>query len=189
MSARRSRLRPWLVTVAILVAHVGLLRAEGRRWWCACGQPNLWTADARGPHNSQHLFDPYSFSHVSHGVLFFGLLWLVARRLPVGWRFCLAVALEVAWEVAENSDAVIDRFRTGTAAVGYRGDTVANSVGDVLSCMVGFVLARWLGLWWSVALVVVIEAALLIWIRDNLVLDVVMLVHPVEAIRAWQTGH
>jgi hypothetical protein len=182
------RARPWLVTAAILLVQIVVLRTEGRRWWCACGQPNLWTADARGPHNSQHLFDPYSFSHVSHGILLFGLLWLVARRLSVAWRFCLAVGFEVAWEMAENSNVVIDRFRAATAAVGYRGDTVANSIGDVLSCMVGLLLARRLGLWWSVVLVVVIESVLLVWIRDNLVLDVVMLAHPIEAIRVWQAG-
>src|SRR5205814_9789174 len=143
-----------------------VLRAEGRRWWCACGSPALWTSDAWGPHNSQHLLDPYSFSHVSHGVLFYGLLWLVARRLAPDWRFLLAVALEAGWEMAENSDAVINRFRAGTAAVGYRGDTVANSVGDVLCCVVGVLLARRLGVWWSVAVVVAIEGTLLLWIRD-----------------------
>jgi hypothetical protein len=183
------RAAPWLVLAAVLAAHVGLLRVEGRRWWCACGSPNLWTADAHGPHNSQHLFDPYSFSHITHGILLCGLLWLVARRLPVAWQFCLAAAIEVAWEVAENSNFIIDRFRAGTAEIGYVGDTVANSVGDVLSCMVGFGLARRLGLWWSVALAVAIEAVLLVWIRDNLILDVLMLIHPVEAIKTWQGGH
>src|SRR3954471_17327643 len=144
MSASKSA--PWLILAAVLVVHVVALRAEGRRWWCACGSPAPWTSDARGPHNSQHLLDPYSFSHVSHGVLFWGLLWLVARQVTPAWRVCLAVALEAAWEVAENSDAAIDRFRAGTAAVGYHGDTVANSVGDILACLVGVVLARRLGL-------------------------------------------
>ncbi|HEX4588437.1 MAG TPA: DUF2585 family protein [Gemmataceae bacterium] len=189
MTAGRSRLLSWLAVALILAAQVALLRVEGRRWWCACGSPNLWTSDAHGPHNSQHLFDPYSFSHVTHGVLLCGFLWLVARRLSVAWRFCLTVAVEVAWEVAENSNAVIDRFRAGTAALGYRGDTVANSLGDVLSCTVGFWLARRLGLWRSIALIVVIEVGLLFWIRDNLVLDVLTLLHPVDAIGAWQAGH
>jgi hypothetical protein len=185
---RSTKFCPWLVAVAILGAHVLVLRAEGRRWWCACGSPALWTSDARGPHNSQHLLDPYSFSHVTHGVLFYGLLWVVARRVAPHWRFCMAVGLEAVWEMAENSDAVIDRFRAGTAAVGYHGDTVANSVGDMLCCALGFVLARRLGLLWSVVLAVVIEAALLIWIRDNLPLDVLMLVWPSDAIKAWQAG-
>jgi hypothetical protein len=189
MSAVRSRANAWFALAILMVAHVALLRAEGRRWWCACGSPNLWTSDAHGPHNSQHLFDPYSFSHMTHGVLLCGLMWLVARQLPAAWRFCLAVAVEVAWEVVENTDVVIDRFRAGTAALGYRGDTVANSVGDVLSCMFGYWLARRLGLWWSVALVLVIEVGLLFWIRDNIVLDVLMLVFPIDAVGAWQAGH
>lgn len=180
--------RSRLVTVALVVSLIITLRAEGRRWWCACGSPALWNSDARGPHNSQHLLDPYSFSHVSHGVLLYGLAWLVARRLDAGWRACLAVALEVGWEMLENSDLVIDRFRDGTAAVGYRGDTVANSVGDVLCCVVGIMLARRIGVWWSVAIVVAIEGALLFWIRDNLVLDALMFVWPSEAIKAWQAG-
>ncbi|HEY1377069.1 MAG TPA: DUF2585 family protein, partial [Gemmataceae bacterium] len=166
-----SRIRPWQVVALVLVAQVVALRAEGRRWWCACGQPNLWTSDAHGPHNSQHLFDPYSFSHVSHGALLCGLTWLVARPAGMKWRFCLAVAAEVAWEAIENSNVVIDRFRAGAVAAGYRGDSIANSVGDVLACMVGFAAARRLGLWWSVALVGVIEVGLYFWIGDNLFLD------------------
>jgi hypothetical protein len=181
-----SKAGPCLALAAVLVLHVVALRAEGRRWWCACGSAALWVSDARGPHNSQHLLDPYSFSHVSHGILLCGLLWLVARRLTPAWRVCLAIALEVGWEVAENSDAVIDRFRARTAAVGYRGDTIANSVGDVLCCALGVILARRLGLWWSVALVVAIEGTLLVWIRDNIVLDALMLVWPSAAIKAWQ---
>jgi hypothetical protein len=188
MAVDRSRWRAGLVVVVILAVHVATLRAEGRRWWCACGSPNLWTSDAHGPHNSQHLLDPYSFSHVTHGILLCGFLWLVARRLPAAWRFCLAVAVEAAWEVVENTDVVIDRFRAGTAALGYRGDSVANSVGDILSCMLGYWLAVRLGLWWSVVVVVSIEAGLLFWIRDNLVLDVLMLVYPLDAVRAWQAG-
>jgi Protein of unknown function (DUF2585) len=186
MSARS---RPWLVTVAVVAAAVALLRAEGRRWWCACGSPAPWAGDARGPHNSQHFLDPYSISHVAHGVLLYGLAWLVARRRPFAWRFCLAVAGECLFEVAENADAVIGRFRAATAAVGYEGDTVANSLGDILCSAAGVVLARRLGPWWSAALVVATELVLLAWIRDGLLLNVVMMVHPVDAVRAWQAGH
>ncbi len=91
------RPRAWQVVALVLAVQVAVLRAEGRRWWCACGRPDPWVSDARGPHNSQHPFDPYSFSHVSHGVLLCGLTWLVARPAAVKWRFCLAVAVEVAW--------------------------------------------------------------------------------------------
>ena len=172
------RLRAWQVVGVALALQVVILRVEGRRWWCACGQPNLWTSDAQGPHNSQHLLDPYSFSHVSHGILLYGLMWLAARRFNAKWRFCMAVAIEIAWEVIENSNVVIDRFRAGAVAAGYRGDSVANSVGDVLSCMVGFALAHRLGLWWSATLVVLLEGGLYLWIGDNLVLDAARLVHP-----------
>jgi hypothetical protein len=184
----RDYLRPALVIVAVLAVHITVLRWEGRRWWCVCGQPNLWWGDPQSAHNSQHLFDPYSFTHVLHGVLLCGLLAWLAPRLAVRWRFALAVALEAAWEVIENTDLVIDRFRSATASLGYHGDSVANSLGDILSCAVGFLLARRLGLWWSLALFVAVEVVLLVWIRDSLLLEVLMLLWPIDAIKQWQTG-
>jgi hypothetical protein len=173
---------------AVLAVTASLLRAEGRRWWCSCGRPSPWAADAWGPHNSQHLLDPYSLTHVLHGVVFCGLLALACPRLGPAWRLCLAVCLAAGWEVLENSAFVIARYRAATAAQGYQGDTVANSLGDVLSCAAGFVLARRLGLWGSVALFVAIEAVLLAWIRDSLLLNVLMLIHPLDAIKSWQAG-
>jgi Protein of unknown function (DUF2585) len=188
--ARRATayLRPALMILAVLAVHILLLRWEGRRWWCACGRPDLWWGDTRSAHNSQHLFDPYSFTHVLHGVLLCGLLSRFARRLSPAWRFCLAVALEAVWEVIENSDPVIGRYRTATGALGYYGDTVANSLGDILSCVVGYLLARRLGPWWSLALFVAIEVVLLVWIRDSLLLEVLMLFCPIDAIKRWQVG-
>jgi hypothetical protein len=183
-----SRQRSWVVTALVVAGSVILLRTEGRLWWCACGSPVLWVTEAWGPHTSQHLFDPYSFSHIVHGLIFGGLAWLVARKRPLGWQFCLALAIECIWEVLENTNFVIARFRGATAAVGYEGDTIANSLGDILSCALGILLARRHGLWWSVTLAVFIETALLLWIRDNLLLDIVMLVHPIDAVRAWQAG-
>jgi hypothetical protein len=183
-----ARTRSWLITTAIVVVMVLVLRAQGRLWWCACGSPRLWNTDAWGPHNSQHLFDPYSFSHMSHGVLFYGFLWLVARRLSVSWRLCLVVVLEVGCELLENSDFVIDRFRAGAAAA-YRGDTIANSLGDLLSCLFGGIVASRIGLWWSIVMVLAIEGTLTIWIRDNLFLDALMLVWSSDAIKAWQANH
>jgi hypothetical protein len=173
---------------AILAVHVVVLRSEGRRWWCACGSPALWTADAWGPHNSQHLLDPYSLTHVLHGILACGLLALVCPRLPVAWRLFLAVALEAGWEMFENSAFVVERYRAATAAQGYSGDTVANSLGDILCCALGFLLARHLGCRWSAAVFLATEAVLLVWIRDSLLLNVLMLIHPFDAIRAWQQG-
>jgi len=157
-------------------------------WWCACGSWAIWSGDAWGPHTSQHPFDPYSFTHVLHGLILCGLISWLAPRLPATWRFCLAVALEATWEVIENSNVVIDHYRTATAALGYRGDTVANSLGDILSCVVGYLLARRLGLWWSVALFVAVEVVLLFWIRDSLVLEVLMLFFSIHTIKRWQLG-
>src|SRR5262249_22733169 len=128
------------------------------------------------------------FTHVLHGLLFCGVLaWALPRVAPT-LRLCLAVGIECLWEVWENSAFVIERYRAAAAALGYEGDTVANSLGDILSCGVGFLLALRLGLWRSVVLFLVTEAVLLLWIRDDLLLNVVMLIHPVKAIKAWQTG-
>ena len=161
---------------------------EGRRFWCACGNWRLLSNDAWGKHNSQHLFDPYSLTHVEHGVLFFGFLLLVCPRWSESRRFCLATAVECLWEVFENSAFVINRYRTTTAALGYTGDTIANSFGDIASCMFGYFLARWLGLWRSVVFLLAAEVLLLFWIRDNLTLNILMLLWPIEAISTWQTA-
>jgi Protein of unknown function (DUF2585) len=166
-----------------------LLRGQGRLWWCACGRLRLWTSDAWSQHTSQHLLDPYSFTHVLHGVVLCGLLAWCCARLRPGWRFVLALALEALWEVLENSEFVIRRYREATAALGYQGDTIANSLGDIVCCGVGFLVARRLGLRRSLLLFVLLEIGLLIWIRDSLVLEVLMLLYPVEAIKAWQVGH
>jgi hypothetical protein len=180
---------PWLATLAVLALTAYQLHRQGRGWCCACGQLSLSWGDPRSPHTSQHLFDPYSFTHVLHGLALCGLLaWAVPRLAPV-WRLWLAICLECLWEVFENIDFVIQRYRTATVSFGYPGDTVANSLGDILSSAVGFVLARRLGLWGSLALFVLIEAVLLVWIRDSLLLNVVMLIHPIDAIKAWQMGH
>jgi hypothetical protein len=179
---------PYLATAAVLLVAVLLLRAEGRSWWCACGQAFLWTSEAAGPHTSQHLLDPYSFTHLLHGVLLCGLLAWGLPRVPPAWRLVLAACAEALWEVFENSAFVIQRYRTATAARGYEGDTVANSLGDILSCLAGFWLAGRLGFRGSVVLVVATELLLLVWIRDSLLLNVLMLAHPIDAIKVWQTG-
>jgi hypothetical protein len=177
---------PGIVIAAILVVTVLLLHNEGRLWLCSCGRLLLWAGDICSSDSSQHLLDPYSFTHLLHGFAFCGLLALLAPRLSVSWRLCLAILMEALWEVLENSEYVINRYREATAALGYHGDTVVNSLGDIASCAVGFMLARRLGLWRSLALFVVTEAVLTIWIRDSLILEVLMLIHPVSAIKAWQ---
>jgi hypothetical protein len=177
-----------LVCVTVVIATAVQLRWQGRLWWCACGGWSPWSSDAWGSHTSQHFFDPYSFTHVSHGLVLCGVLALTMRRVPLAWRFALAVGIECAWEMIENSAYVIARYRSATASVGYEGDTVANSLGDILTCAVGFWLASRLGLRWSLALFTVVEFVLLWWIRDNLTLNVVMLIYPLDAVRAWQSG-
>ncbi len=184
----RAHVRPVLAVAAVLAAAVVQLRWQGRRWWCACGRPDLWWGDTRSAHNSQHLFDPYSFTHVLHGVVFYGLLSRLAPRLSLAWRFWAAVTLAATWEVIENSDFVIHRYRTVTAMLGYEGDSIANSLGDILSCALGFLLARRLGLWGSLALFAVTEVVLLLWIHDSLLLEVLMLLWPIKAIKEWQMG-
>jgi hypothetical protein len=179
--------RPWLTLAALVLITIYLLRRQGRRWWCACGQPNLWSGDIHSSHNSQHLLDPYSFTHILHGLLFYRLLARFLPRLAPLWRLGLALGVEALWEVAENSEAVIERYRQATISLGYHGDTIANSLGDLLSCGAGFVLAHRLSLRCSLVLFTATELGLLLWIRDNLTLNVLMLIYPIDAIKKWQT--
>ena len=178
----------WLVVVLIVTATVWELRRQGRLWWCECGGPNPWAGDIWNPHNSQHLFDPYSFTHILHGVLLCGLVAWACPRLSSSWQLCLAVAAESLWEMIENTNFIIDRYRLTTLAVGYQGDTIANSLGDIFSAVVGFLLARRLGIRGSIVLFMATEAVLIFWIRDSLLLNVVMLLCPSDTIRAWQMG-
>ncbi|MDQ3805389.1 MAG: DUF2585 domain-containing protein [Acidobacteriota bacterium] len=180
---------PWLGVLAVLAVAALLLRRQGRLWACACGRLLFWTGEAWGPDTSQHLFDPYSFTHVLHGVVFCGVLAWGLPRAPRAWRLWLAVAAEAAWEVIENTEFVINRYREATAALGYTGDTVVNSLGDVLACALGFLAAQRLGLARSAALFLLIEVVLLVTIRDSLLLNVLMLVYPLDGIREWQAGH
>ena len=184
------RLWPWLAASAVFAAAALVLRAQGRLWLCACGRVLLWTPAAWSSDNSQHLSDPYSLTHVLHGFVFCGLLAWALPKLSVPWRLNLALALEAVWEIAENTPFVINRYREATAALGYTGDTVVNSLGDIAACGLGFAVARRLGLWPTLVAFALIELLLLVWIRDSLLLNVLMLIHPSDAVRAWQAaGH
>jgi Protein of unknown function (DUF2585) len=185
---RSQRLRLGLAIAAIFGLATVALRLEGHRWWCRCGRLTPWSGDIHSEHNSQHIVDPYSFTHMEHGLLFYALLRPFAGRLGPGSRLILAVALEAIWEVAENSPPVIERYRQATIALGYVGDSVVNSLGDIAACTLGFFLAKRLPVRWSVALVLAVEAALLAIYRDNLALNVLMLVFPLESMKAWQMG-
>ena len=156
---------------------------------CSCGQVRLWVGSTWSPENSQQFLDPYSFTHLLHGFIFCGLLALIIPRWPLTWRLWLAVSFEALWEIVENTNFIIDRYRGVTAAIGYHGDTILNSFGDIISFGLGFMVARRLGTLRSVVVFVVTEVVLAIWIKDSLVLNVIMLVYPIDAIKAWQIGH
>ncbi|MEZ6189986.1 MAG: DUF2585 family protein [Phycisphaerales bacterium] len=193
------RAAPWLTMFVMTIGTVVILKWLGRIWWCeggapglfggTAGEPFLWSGDVWSMHNSQHLVDPYSFTHVTHGLIFAGLFLLIppTRRLPFGWRMVMGLAIEAFWEIIENTSLIIDRYRESTMALGYNGDSIGNSVGDIVCFALGFVFASRLRWYWSVGFFVITEVVLLFTIRDNLTLNVLMLLWPVEAVKQWQT--
>jgi hypothetical protein len=179
---------PYLVTALIIALAATYLLWIGREPICKCGYIKFWHGQVVSSENSQHLSDWYTPSHVIHGFLFFGLLWLVARKLSFGWRLAIATLIECAWEIAENSNAIIERYRTATIAVDYYGDSVINSVMDVLAMILGFWLASRLPFWATVALIIGFEAVTITLIRDGLALNVLMLIYPLDSVATWQAG-
>src|SRR6185503_4988923 len=177
---------PSVAMALVLLAMIVLLRAEGRMFLCACGQFAVWVSDWCSSNTSQQLLDPYSLTHLLHGFLFFWLIALAFRRMPCGWQVLLAMLLESAWEVFENTSFVINKYRTETAALGYQGDTIVNSLGDLACALIGFLVARQLGVRRSLIVFVLVEAVLILWIHDSLLLQILMLVRPIEAIKLWQ---
>jgi hypothetical protein len=163
-----------------------LLWLQGRLLLCACGEFKFWIGDTCSSNNSQQLFDPYSFTHILHGFLLFWVVLLFFRKLGSAWQLTIALALEAAWEVFENTPFVIDRSRAETAALGYTGDTIVNSLGDLACALLGFLIARKLGIKWSLLVFLLVELVLVIWIKDGLLLQILMLIVPVDAIKAWQ---
>lgn len=183
------RFAPWLVLAGLLTGTAVALRLEGRLWLSASGQVRLWVGDVWSSENSQQLFDPYSFTHVLHGLIFCGLIAWALPRSPLVWRLVLALGLESAWEILENTPFVVHRYRNETGAIGYQGDTVLNSLGDILACAAGLLIAWRLGWRWSLAIFVAVEIILLLSIRDSLVLNVLMLLVRMPAVKQWQLGH
>lgn len=173
----------------VLAAMIVLLRFEGRSLICSCGTFAIWIGDWCSSNTSQQLLDPYSLTHILHGFLFFWLMLLLFKRMPGAWQFWLALLLESAWEVFENTSFVINKYRTETAALGYQGDTIVNSLGDLGCALVGFLVARQLGFWRSLIVFLLVELVLTLWIHDSLLLQILMLVRPVEAIKFWQLCH
>jgi len=182
----RRRAWPLAVIALILIATAFELHRQGRLWACSSCPNFLWTSDAWSSHTSQLFLDPYSFTHLLHGVMFAGILALLFRNLSAGWRLVMVIAIESAWEMIENSNTVIQRYREATAALGYQGDTVLNSLGDIFCCAIGFSLAIKLGWRWSLVLFFTVEAILLFWIRDSLLLEILMLIRPSSVIKHWQ---
>ena len=182
---RKAR-RAAILSLLIAATAVAVLLAMGRPPICTCGTVELW--GAVGPEQSQMLADWYSASHVVHGFLFYGLLWLAARRWPVERRFLAALLIESAWEVIENTPLVIDRYREATAALGYSGDSIVNSLSDIAMMAVGFIAARKLPLWAAIGFVLLLELIPLLVIRDNLTLNVWMLLAPTDWLRVWQAA-
>jgi len=173
--------------ILILLAAAAILLAMGRNPICTCGTIDLWVGLRDSPKTSQMLADWYSPSHIVHGLLFYAALWLAARRWPLELRFLAALLLESAWEVIENTPFVIDRYRETTAALGYTGDSVINSLSDILMMCVGFLAARRLPVRASIGLLIVLEVVPLFVIRDNLTLNVWNLLAPNDAVAAWQS--
>ena len=183
------RTGPWVIaSVAVIVAAALAVWLMGHPWICECGTVKLWHGDVVSSENSQHLTDWYTWTHIVHGLVFYFALWLVVRAWPGRVRFLIALLIESGWEVIENTPWIINRYRETTISLDYFGDSVINVVTDILAMIVGYFIAARAPVWVSVLVLLAIEGALAFAIRDNLTLNVLMLIYPLDAIRDWQAG-
>jgi hypothetical protein len=173
---------------ALLAAQVAVLHAFGQPFFAASGHLMLWVNDPFSPDMSQQLADWYSFSHIIHGFLFYFAFWLITQRLSLGQRFLAAVTVEAAWEVFENTDFIINRYREATISLDYYGDSIVNSISDILFMVMGFFGAAYLPVWTTVVIALAMELGVGYMIRDNLVLNILMLIYPLNTVREWQAG-
>lgn len=180
--------RAWTAVVCIMIVQALVLHAMGRVWLCTCGTLRLWVGDIRSAEMSQQVTDWYTFSHIVHGILFYGLLRLLLPRLPVVVRLAIAVGIEATWEIAENTPWVIEAYRQQALARGYVGDSIVNSLSDTLSMMTGFALASILPWRATLALAIVMEVAVGYLVHDNLTLNILNFIHRFPAIEAWQSA-
>ncbi len=187
-SASASSRVAWAVVFGIMLVQALVLHGMGRLWVCACGTIRLWVGDIWSSEMSQQVADWYTFSHIIHGILFYGLLRLLLPRLPVVARLAIAVGIEATWEIAENTPWVIEAYREQALARGYVGDSILNSLSDTLSMMTGFALARLLPWRLTLALAIVMEVGVGYFIHDNLTLNVLNFIHRFPAIEAWQSS-
>jgi hypothetical protein len=174
--------------LGIVLATIAVLFFMGRSFFCECNVISLWSGDVNSNQNSQQLFDLYTFTHLIHGALFYLFLKLLFPKSSFATRLLAAVFIESAWEIIENTPMIINKYRTATISLDYYGDSILNSVGDIIAMIVAFVAVKKLPVWASIVGVIAIELILLFLIRDNLSLNIIMLVYPIDAIRIWQAG-
>lgn len=179
---------PWLTIFVLFVIAAITLSFQGRVWWCEAGDYVPWSWEIWSRHNSQHIIDPYTFTHILHGVAEFWIISLIFRKVPIAWRLAIAVGIEGTWEVVENTNTVIQRYREATISLDYYGDSIINSISDMTACATGFLIAYKIRFWRSLALFLLTEIILILCIRDSLLINILMLFYPIEALKSWQGG-
>lgn len=179
---------PWSLIVVVIVLTTLQLYFQGRIFWCKQGDYALWSSAVLSAHNSQHLIDPYTFTHILHGVLFYWIATLIFPKMSPVWRLLIAVAVEGAWECLENTNLVVERYREATISLDYFGDSIINSFGDIVACIIGFLIASKVKFWHSLVFFIVTEIILIYWIHDSLLINIIMLIYPIDGIREWQNN-